>query len=111
MLAVHTQIDVARARPCQPVDRDLAEHPSAVVECEEINGVGDAGRIEPTRRGRRHRDGKSPGKDVEEVDEVHATLEQGAIRHRRTPRHLLLPRGEIHELRAVQQDRSADIGS
>ena len=46
----------------------------------------------------------------QQIDEMAARLEQRPVRHGRAPRHGLLPRRQVHELRDLAEDEAADAG-
>jgi hypothetical protein len=58
---------------------------------------------------RAHGDGRLSGQGQHEIDEVHAALEERPVRHRPPPLNRLVPRGEVHELRELDEHEAPDV--
>ena len=109
ILAVRAHLDVAGPRLAEAVDRELGEATVRELERDEVDGVCAALSLEAARVTGVNGNRLLAEEQHQQIDEVHAALEEGPVRHRRAPRYRLVPRGEIHQLPDLAEDEPADV--
>jgi hypothetical protein len=98
LLAVCSDLHVARAGRAEPVDRHLGQAVAGELEEDDVNGVGVALGVKTARGPRRDRLGELPVEVEQQVEKVHASLEERPVGHGGALGDRLVPRREIHEL-------------